>query len=71
MATYSQIQDHVRILGGRGVKTCWIAHVKSDYGLAKGQAPNRHDPKARVHPCPPEKRAVIEQALRELGMISN
>jgi hypothetical protein len=69
MPTYVQIADRVRVLGGGHVKTCWIAHVKADYGLTRGMAPNRHDPRGRVTPCPATKRPFIERALRDLAAI--
>lgn len=68
MPTYKQIQNHVRTTLGFVPKPCWIAHIKSDYGLTTRVAPNRADPNARMHPCPPEKRAVLEAAMRELGI---
>ena len=71
MATYREVQKHVRLQSGFVPKTCWIAHVKSDYGLTTRQAPNRHDPQQRVAPCPANKRAAIERALRELDVIAS
>jgi hypothetical protein len=68
--TYSAIATRVRHLGGGYAKPCWIAHVKADNGLTRGQAPNRIDPISRVAPCPPAKRRFIERALRDLGLIS-
>lgn len=70
MPTYIEIADRVRSLGGGYVKTCWIAHVKSDFGLTRGTAPNRHHPLRRTHVCPPQKRAWIAFALGELGAFS-
>ena len=67
MPTYKQVQDHVRQRNGFVPKTCWIAHVLSDLGMTRGAAPNRHDVRARAHPCPPGKRPAIEDALLELG----
>lgn len=69
MPTYRQIQDHTRSTHGFMPKTCWIAHIKSDYGLTDRQAPNRADARSRIHPCPPEKRAALEAAMRELGAL--
>jgi len=40
--------------------------VKSEFGLTGRVAPNRIDAKNRKHPCPPEKRPVIEEAMRRL-----
>ena len=55
MATYKQIQDRVRSQAGWLPKTCWIAHVKSDFGLPMRDAPNRAGAERQV-PCPPDKR---------------
>jgi hypothetical protein len=68
MATYKQIQGYVRDKEGFVVRTCWIAHVKSDYGSSRS-ALNRVDASVRVAPCPLEKRAVVVAALRHFGMI--
>jgi hypothetical protein len=69
MATYARIQDIVREKHGFIPKTCWIAHVKSDFSLTDGVAPNRVDARLRKHPCPPEKRQAIIDALRSAKMI--
>lgn len=69
MATYRDIQDRVRAANGFVPKTCWIADVKNSLGLTTRRAPNRHDPDRRVHPCPIEKRAAIEEALRHFRLI--
>jgi len=69
MATYRQIQDDVRAVTGRSVKTCWIAHVKELNGLPRRDAPNRQSPTSRVEPCPPEMRALIEASMRKFGML--
>lgn len=69
MATYAQIQQHVRQQSGFVPKSCWIAHVLSDHGLTNRMSPNRGDPAVRRHPCPPEKRAAIVRALSDLGMV--
>jgi hypothetical protein len=53
-------------MGGFVPKACWIAHVKSEFGLT---APNRLEVKSRKYPCPPEKRPVIVEAMRRLGVI--
>jgi hypothetical protein len=69
MATYKEIQARVKQHGGFVPKTCWIADVKSQYGLTTRQAPNRFSPVSREQPCPPERRAAIERALSHFGMI--
>jgi hypothetical protein len=69
MATYEQIQQRIRQTEGYVVKTCWIADVKAAHGLTTRIAPNRLNAQKRKHPCPPEKRSVIERALRHFGMM--
>ena len=70
MITYHQIAACVSQLGGGYVRPCWIAHVKADHGLTRGQAPNRLDPNSRAKPCPASKRPAIERALRDLGVVA-
>lgn len=70
MATYKAIAAHVKKHGGGTVKTCWIAHVKELNSLPLGDAPNRYDENERTNPCPDEKRSLIEDAMRRLGMLS-
>jgi hypothetical protein len=69
MATYKEIQGLVKLKYRFQPKTCWIADVKASFGLTSRQAPNRISSLSREAPCPPDKRAAIEAALRELGMI--
>jgi hypothetical protein len=49
-------------------RTGWIAHVKELNSLALRPTHNRHGA-ARVDPCPPERRAAIEDALRHFGTL--
>ena len=70
MTTYREIQDDIRNKEGRVVKTCWIAHVKELNGLAPRTAPNRRSAGARVYPCPPEMRVLIEASMRRLGVLN-
>ena len=67
--TYAEIATEVERIGGFVPKTCWIAHVKSDLGLTTRTAPNRIDARKRKHPCPLDKRAIILEAMRRLGVI--
>lgn len=62
MATYKEIQEHIKAQNGFTVKTCWIAHVKEINGLID----KNYD---RQNPCPNDKIKTIEQALRSLGEI--
>lgn len=68
--TYADIAKEVRRVGGFVPQPSWIAHVKADYGLTARMAPNRIDSRYREHPCPPEKRPVIVEAMRRLGMLA-
>jgi hypothetical protein len=67
--TYADIAKEVHRLGGFVPKTCWIAHVKSDFGVTARSAPNRIDATRRKYPCPPQKRPVIVEAMKRLGSI--
>ena len=69
MATYTQLGKRVVATHGFMPKTCRIAHVMADHGLTRRVASNRLDPRKRKHPCPPDKRPAIENALRYFGMI--
>jgi len=66
MATYREIQEFVKAKHGFSVKSCWIAHVKSDLGFPMRTSPRRRGPE-RMVPCPPEKRDVIIEAIRALS----
>lgn len=65
MATYKQIQEHIKSKYQITAQSCWIAHVKSDYGLTAHS--NRQG--ERVKPCPDRHRQKIEDALRHFKMI--
>ena len=69
MATYRQIQLHIKDLHGYSAQTCWIADVMAEHGLTKRIAPNRIDPTRREKPCPLGKRKDVEDALRHFNMI--
>lgn len=68
MATYTQIQDYVRVHYGYVPQTCWIAHVKELAGLPVRPAYNRQGA-ARVKPCPPEKQEHIRKAFEHFAML--
>ncbi len=69
MATYSEITEWIKRRHGFTPQTCWIADVKSAHGLTRGQAPNRISPRSKMKPCPPNRRAAIEEALRHFEMV--
>tara|TARA_R110000751_G_scaffold220432_2_gene323095 strand:+ start:9173 stop:9382 length:210 start_codon:yes stop_codon:yes gene_type:complete len=69
MATYKQIQAWIKENYGFTAKTCWIAHIKAENGKTDRLAPNRIDPLERKHPCPPQKRRAVEEALRHFSII--
>ncbi len=68
MPTYKQIQRFTKERYGFKVKTCWIAHVKSDWGLTTRIAPNRQDRARRIKVCPAHQRPAIEAALQHFGV---
>jgi hypothetical protein len=67
-ATYAQIQWYVRETYGFVPLTGWIAHVKDLHGLPVRKAPNRQGDE-RHFPCPADKRAALEEALRHFGLL--
>jgi hypothetical protein len=70
MATYKEIQGIIRNKYGFAAKTCWIADVMSRYGLTARIAANRIDKNRRSNPCPLNRSRGIEDALKNLGMIT-
>lgn len=69
MATYRMIQEHVKAEAGFVPKTCWIGEVKASYCLTRRDAPNGVDPDRRNNPCPADKHAAIEAALRHFRLL--
>ena len=67
--TYKNIQVIVKNRHGFVPKSCWIAHILSDYGKTTRQSPNRIDINKRKYPCPDNKRPFIEKLLKEVGKI--
>ena len=64
--TYKQLQSCVsEELGVKpsSVKTCWIAQVKRELGLAGQRAPNAVQGKG-APPCPSRYRLVIERCIK-------
>jgi hypothetical protein len=70
MATYKDIKREAERISGASIETCWIAHVKEDFGMPLRQTPNRKSPYKRIKPCPPDKKAAIQEAMRRLGMLT-
>ncbi|OOV83835.1 hypothetical protein [Acinetobacter sp. ANC 5600] len=66
MATYKQIQEFIKGKHGITAQPCWIAHVKSEHGVAMRS--NRQG-KERVKPCPEKHRDKVEEALKHFKMI--
>jgi len=66
--TYGKIRAWRYARHGFSPRTGWIAHVKELSGLRLRPTHNRRDPR-RVDPCPPERRAAIEEALRHFGIL--
>ncbi len=69
MLTYKAIQTEIKENQGRSIKACWIAHVKEMNGLELKQAPNRKPSEPRKYPCPDWAKELIENVMREDGMI--
>lgn len=66
--SYREIQSYVKEEHGVYVKTCWIAHVKQHHGLTRGSTHNRKGPE-RANPCPLRYWDLIEEALKNFGLI--
>jgi hypothetical protein len=66
--TYAVIRAYIYSRHGFSPRTGWIAHIKELNGLTLRQTHNRRGP-TRADPCPPERRAVIEAALRHFGVL--
>jgi len=60
VSTYREIQDFVKQRYKRVVKTCHIAHVKSDLGF---EMRPRVSNAPRKYPCPDAYRPWIEEAF--------
>jgi hypothetical protein len=69
MATNAEIQKFAQSHHGFIPKTGWIAHVKEIHGIATLRGATRARRDRDIEPCPPEKREVIEEALRHFGGI--
>jgi hypothetical protein len=70
MATYKEIQNNVKAVYGKSVKTCWIAHVKELNGLPMRKASNRISKSVRKYECPTDIRPMIESSMRTLGLLT-
>lgn len=69
MPTHRDVQRIVKARHGFQPKPCWIADVKEMSGLPVRRAWNRQG-RTRKNPCPGTKIEAIQQAMKELGMIS-
>jgi hypothetical protein len=69
MVTYKNIQDDMHQRHRITVKTCWIADVKRQHGKISRKAHNRINPRQVKYPCPPDKRKIIEESMRRLGVL--
>ena len=68
MATYKEIQAHIKAKHGFTVKTCWIAHAKELCGIKTRKPWNRQSNK-RCHPCPDDKLSIIKEAFKHFKII--
>jgi len=69
LATYKQIQDHIKEKYGYTAKTCWIAHMKEISGLKPKMSARRYSHESRVHPCPESKQNDIRETFKYFNMI--
>jgi len=69
VATYRELVSRIQKTDGFVAQTCWIAQIKAKHGLIRYPAANRGP--WGIKPCPPEKEAAIERALRHFSMIRN
>jgi hypothetical protein len=71
MATYGDIQNWVRQNFSFVPKSCWIAHVMTDFKLTTRVAGNRLHPTERTNPCPSGwRRDAIVLALAHFELLS-
>lgn len=67
MGTYQEMREHGRKRYGRPViQTCWIADRKE----ANGVLVNSRRTGARVKPCPPKYAALVDNVLRDFGVLN-
>jgi len=69
IATYKDIQDDIHQKHQMTVKTCWIADVKRQHGKTIRPAHNRINPEQVKYPCPQDKRKIIEESMKRLGIL--
>lgn len=68
--TYGEIQARVKAQTGLNVTPLYIAQVKRKHGIIERECYNKakaDNPK--MHLCPPDKEAAIEEALAHFAMI--
>ena len=70
-ATYGEIQARVKAQTGLNVTPLYIAQVKRKHGIIERECYNKAKADSpKMHLCPPDKEAAIEEALRFFGMIA-
>ena len=70
-ATYGEIQARVKARTGLNVTPLYIAQVKRKHGIIERECYNKAKADSpKMHLCPPDKEAAIEEALRFFGMIA-
>ena len=67
--SYRRIKEIVKQNTGLSVSSLYIAQVKEAYGIKERDCYNRGNGSGRVPQCPEAKRAAIEDALREVGLL--
>ena len=70
-ATYGEIQARVKAQTGLNVTPLYIAQVKRKHGIIERECYNKAKADSpKMHLCPSDKEAAIEEALRFFGMIA-
>ena len=70
-ATYGEIQARVKAQTGLNVTPLYIAQVKRKHGILSRECYNKAKADSpKMHLCPSDKEAAIEEALRFFGMIA-
>ncbi len=69
LATYKQIEAHMREKYGYTPKSCWIAHMKEICGLKPKTSSRRYSPDSRVQPCPESKQNDFRETFKYFNMI--
>ncbi|MBS1260674.1 MAG: hypothetical protein MAG473_01006 [Thaumarchaeota archaeon] len=64
---YAEVRESYKKKYNKSLKNSWIAHVLSDHGKTRGQAPSRKGD--YKYPCPENVRPKLEKILKEQKML--